>query len=455
MVEQGVLKRINVDKLDLDLENPRHGKLLTPEAAITHLIEKERVIELAIDIAKKGGTNPMDLLGVFKRKGTAKSEFYVAAEGNRRVCAMMLLHDPDKVPKGVVDRAKRVKALENAASMADLPASVNCVVFASKKDAMPWISLMHIADQDGRARKRWTPDQQANAMEDAGRNSDAMQVLDVAENFGLITKTDRDLKLTTVQRYLSNPTMRSALGLERQKDRTLAVTVAQGEFSKLFEAFLEGVRNGKLSSRSDSKAVNLYATKLAAEVPCDRTPVTPYPLSKYSVPDQQQADPIEQEVTDAVAEVVVPDQPQTLGPLPKSSARTVLGRKAEVEAALFPLSNDKLTSLYTSCVSLPLKDHTPLITVGLWSFFESISSLHAGKETQFVLYLNTNNMDHKFGISEPNQRKAMRAAIDRLSVAGNATKHNPIAGSFSGLQLANDFDVLAPLVVAICSSMPQ
>lgn len=201
MAEQGTLKRIEVDKLDLDLDNPRHGKLNTPEAAITHLIEKERVIELAVDIARKGGTNPMDLLGVVRRKGGANSGVYISAEGNRRVCALMLLHDPLRVPKGVLDRAKKIKALEAAIALNPLPKSVNCIVFSSKKDAMPWIELMHIADQDGRARKRWTSDQQANAI-GGGRNADAMQVLDLAESFKLISRPDRDAKLTTVQRYL-------------------------------------------------------------------------------------------------------------------------------------------------------------------------------------------------------------------------------------------------------------
>lgn len=233
MEEQGELKRIEVDLLDLDLENPRHGKVNTPEAAIAHLIEKERVIELAVDIAKKGGTNPMDLLGVFRRKNFSKSPVYISAEGNRRVCALMLLHDPEKIPKGVLHRPKKIKALEAAIARNPLPKTVNCIVFPSKKAAMPWIELMHIADQDGRARRRWNAEQQHNAI-GGGRNADAMQILDRAEAFGLIEKAERDLKLTTVQRYLSNPEMRKSLGIERAKDKSLQVQISQPEFEKLF-----------------------------------------------------------------------------------------------------------------------------------------------------------------------------------------------------------------------------
>ena len=271
MVEQGKLQTILVENLDLDLENPRHEKATTPEAAITHLVEKEKVVELALDIAKKGGINPMDLLGVFKRKGSSKPEIYIAAEGNRRVCALMLLHDPEKLPKGVYERAKKIRALETAAALNPVPKQVNCIVFNSKNDALPWIALMHIADQDGRARKRWSPDQQSRAMNDQGRNSDAMQILDIAERYGLIEKADRELRLTTVQRYLSNPAMRVALAIERQKDKSLATNILPIEFQKVFEAFLEDIRSDKLSSRANSADVVKYATTLMASTSCDRT----------------------------------------------------------------------------------------------------------------------------------------------------------------------------------------
>jgi hypothetical protein len=450
MAEQGDLKRIAVDKLDLDLENPRHGKLLTPEAAITHLIEKERVIELAIDIARKGGTNPMDLLGVVKRKGSSKSEVYFSAEGNRRVCALMLLHDPEKVPKGVLERAKKIRALEAAVATSPLPKSVNCIVFSSKKDAMPWIELMHIADQDGRARKRWSPDQQANALDDRGRNSDAMQVLDQAQVFGLIDKSERDLKLTTVQRYLSNPTMRIALGLERTKDKALVVRLPHDEFAKLFSAFLDDVRSGELSSRSDSDDIKEYAAKLMNRVPCDRTLAPAYPLAMFRPAAADQSNP---PVPADPAPVVDPEPAPA--PQAKTPVRQTIGRNATLDTALFALKSQKLTSLYVSCVQLSLKDHAPLITVGLWSLLESLAALHAEEAKKFIDYFTANFFTHHLGIADKDACKNIRAAIVSIDARGNATKHHSVAASFDGRQLANDFDVLVPFLIAICANIPK
>lgn len=180
MVDINAIVRIEIDKLELDLDNPRHGKVSTPEAAIEYLVEKERVIPLALHIAEKG-LNPMDLFGVKKRVG---QEVYTSVEGNRRVCALLLLHDPERMPKGYPKRAKVVEKLEIAIAANPLPKSVNCVVFKSRKAAMPWIETMHYAESEVR-RRRWTPDQQGRAM-GGGRNYDALQVLDMALKLGLV-----------------------------------------------------------------------------------------------------------------------------------------------------------------------------------------------------------------------------------------------------------------------------
>ncbi|WP_153315930.1 hypothetical protein [Agrobacterium tumefaciens] len=195
MADQGQIINIDVDQLELDLSNPRHKPFQRPAQAIEYLVLKERVIELAEDIAKEG-TNPMDLLGVVRRSGVGKTDSYIAAEGNRRVCALMLLHDPEKIPTGVVGRVKMIQRLEVAARPAHISTKINVVLFKSKKSAKPWVDRMHL--RDGRSRRQWSADQQERAM-GGGRNRDAAALLDAALAVGLITEEDRVSKLTTVQ----------------------------------------------------------------------------------------------------------------------------------------------------------------------------------------------------------------------------------------------------------------
>lgn len=258
MADQGQPKTIEVDQLDLDLSNPRHKPFKRPAQAIEYLILKEQVVDLAVDIAKEG-TNPMDLLGVFQKKGTGQRPVYVAAEGNRRVCALMLLHDPEKIPSGVVGRTKMIRRLEAAAKAAHISPKINVVIFKSKKSAMPWVERMHI--QDGRSRRRWTPDQQERAT-GGGRNRDAAALLDEALKRKLINEADRASKLTTVQRYIGNQTMRRALGIVRDASREYWVDREVSDFTALILAFLEDVKRGELSSRSDAAAVIRYSDLL-------------------------------------------------------------------------------------------------------------------------------------------------------------------------------------------------
>lgn len=186
MADQGKIISINIDQLTLDLSNPRHKPFKRPSQAIEYLVLKEYVVDLAVDIAKEG-TNPMDLLGVFKKKGSGDVATYVAAEGNRRVCALMLLHDPDKIPPGIVGRAKMIKRLEEAAKPAHISPKLSVVLFKSKKSAKPWVERMHI--RDGKSRRGWTPDQQNRAI-GGGRNQDAAALLDQALARDMISEVD-------------------------------------------------------------------------------------------------------------------------------------------------------------------------------------------------------------------------------------------------------------------------
>ena len=455
MADQGKIISIRVDQLELDLSNPRHKPFKWPAQAIEFLVSKEKAVDLAIDIAKEG-TNPMDLLGVFKKSGSGKNATYVAAEGNRRVCALMLLHDPEKIPPGVVGRAKMIGRLENAAKPAHLSSSISAVLFNSKKSAKPWVDRMHI--QDGRSRRRWTPDQQERAM-GGGRNQDAVALLDAALAKRMVTETDRASKLTTVQRYLSNPTMRRALGVVRDKDRSYWINRDIKDFALLLEAFLEDVRHeGGLSSRSDAAAVIRYSDQLLDQAGVGDDRVDPIPLSDAfdevvklgtkSVSENEDEEGSGQEDdndTDSDDEESdhVPIKP-----------RTTIGGNRELETALATNGNQKLQSLYKSCSTLSLKQHCPIITVGFWSLMESLAALHAGEGKAFYSYFSYNRLQSKFGFSCKNECKNITSSLKRLTERGNSTKHSAIAASFDGNQVANDFDVLTPLMLAVLHDLP-
>ena len=90
---------IRIQKIYLDNNNPRHDPIDNEPSLIAHLVAHEQVKSLAEDIVRQGMMNPLDRLAVIPHL-SAKGAF-VVAEGNRRLCALKLLHDPDKAQNEV------------------------------------------------------------------------------------------------------------------------------------------------------------------------------------------------------------------------------------------------------------------------------------------------------------------------------------------------------------------
>jgi hypothetical protein len=88
---------IDVDRMFLYEENPRHEPIESEPEIIEHLCKDEQVYNLARNISEVG-PNPLDLLGLVEIKSSGGRKNYQAREGNRRVCAIKLLNDPDRAP---------------------------------------------------------------------------------------------------------------------------------------------------------------------------------------------------------------------------------------------------------------------------------------------------------------------------------------------------------------------
>ena len=92
------IQPIPVERIFLDLSNPRHEPYKTEAEVIEYLCREEQVYSLARDIAKIG-INPLEICAVIPvNKKSARTQLFVVAEGNRRMCALKLLDDPDLAP---------------------------------------------------------------------------------------------------------------------------------------------------------------------------------------------------------------------------------------------------------------------------------------------------------------------------------------------------------------------
>ncbi|MEN9376597.1 MAG: hypothetical protein RL710_1754, partial [Pseudomonadota bacterium] len=204
-------QQVSLTRIYLDPENPRHETLPDEPSIIKHLVSKEKVRALAKSIAEEGGTSPIELVALVQHPKVKTG--YVVVEGNRRICALKLLQDPDKAGS---EKEKRYFA-NLAQGMPHAINKVNAMVFDSRDAARRWFALRHEGEQDGVGTKAWDADQKTRfSVRTQGKNpnAQALLVLDYARQHQLLNAQEvAQLNITTLTRYLSNPVMRHALGL--------------------------------------------------------------------------------------------------------------------------------------------------------------------------------------------------------------------------------------------------
>jgi hypothetical protein len=255
---------VPLQKIYLDNENARYDPIDSEPEITAHLIAHEYVRALARDIVRRGSTSPLERMAVIPHPEITNA--YITAEGNRRLCALKLLHEPDKAPEG-----ERSYFRQLGKEMNSPVTSMEVVVFKDREAARPWVSLRHEGAQDGVGTRTWTTRQKARFDEAGGRPTNpnllAVAVIDYALKKGLITPKDHArINVTTVTRFLGNPVVRNVLGLGSRWE--LKINVPEAEFDVVLVQFLkDALAGGKsgVTSRTDKDDREAYAHKLRKE----------------------------------------------------------------------------------------------------------------------------------------------------------------------------------------------
>ncbi len=253
------IQPFRVDNVFLDLENPRHESYTSQAEVIEYLCKEEYVYALAKDIARVG-LNPLEAFAVIPislggKKGG--SRYFFVAEGNRRLCAIKLLNDPELAPPKLRKDFKKLS--ESIDPITHIPA----VTFKDRDAVAEWLDRIHGGLQGGVGRKAWTPDQKTRHTGDK-KNVTALEVLDYAERQGFISAEERKGKLTTAQRYLGNAFLREALGIENVNIDDISRDRPKEDFDILLKKFMDDLRSGVVSSRKNSNDIKQYARELTS-----------------------------------------------------------------------------------------------------------------------------------------------------------------------------------------------
>lgn len=412
-------ERLPVLDLLLNKENPRHQPKTDQDAIIEHLCSDEQVENLAKHISLHG-INPLENVAVYK---SGKS--LIVAEGNRRVCAMQLLNDPDRAPSRL---RKRFTAL---AKNKLVPSEVNVLIFDQYEDVKPWMDIIHGGQQDGVGRKNWDADQKARSLSKNTRETLALKILDYAEQAGILKGADRrKMSLTTVSRYINNPDVRSAMGITSSvTDPDVVVDVNETMFDSIIEKFVEDIKNKKLTSRSIAKDWKAYADEIRSALKPEEGKEAPRQIFE--------------------ADTESPTKGGNKTTL-KSQIPRRIPKSAGVIDQLNRIRSDKLTNLYRSLTGLSLRDHPALITAGSWIFLESITALHGRKGASFESYFNSKF--NEWGLSR-DEKKDLDVSVKFIADHGNAEKHSKTFTSLNAENLVTHFNILEDAIVRLLSDV--
>jgi hypothetical protein len=156
------------------------------------------VLPLARDIVRVNGISPLDVFA-----GIREGDHIVVLDGNRRLTALLLLHDPSLAP---MKERPAFKALSDAFRG---PIAVEVAVFPTRNEANIWIERKHQGFNNGLGMRDWNAVQNARFMGSRSDNALALRLLDYALEHRMITAEQREQRvITTVTRYVGNTVFR-------------------------------------------------------------------------------------------------------------------------------------------------------------------------------------------------------------------------------------------------------
>ena len=124
----------------------------------------------------RNGLNPLERFALFLDETHKPDDdpAYIVGEGNRRMCAIKLLDDPDLAPSDIRENFR--KLADQWSGIDTIPA----VVFRDRDDLDLWLRRIHHGAQGGVGRKDWNAEQKQRHS-GSNKNRVALAILDYAE----------------------------------------------------------------------------------------------------------------------------------------------------------------------------------------------------------------------------------------------------------------------------------
>jgi hypothetical protein len=263
-------KNLNIDQLELDLVNPRISEADSQIETLQRIIHDQdmKLANLAESIAEDG-LNPMDRFLVMRSENSNSK--YTVLEGNRRTAAIKILTNP-AVLTGLDVRPALQKRLEKLAQAFDRKTiePLPCYEVATRAEGNSWIEQRHTGEDEGRGIVRWSG---VASSRFRGR-APALQALDFVRQYGNLTEDQKAViegrfPITTLDRLLSTPSVRSKIGFDIADDKLLTSLPAAEAIKPLRRIVLDLAEKTVNVTKLKSKAqqVEYISALSSADIP--------------------------------------------------------------------------------------------------------------------------------------------------------------------------------------------
>lgn len=204
-------RSLDLDTLEVNRSNDRHGELENETAAIAWLFnhKEQHMKKLARDLVESKGIYEAPL--VYK-----DGSKYIVFDGNRRVTCLKLLDRPSKAPnKELQDYFRKLRSEWKGAFVN----KITCQVESDRDKIDEILFRRHTGSQSGVGQSRWDDRMKANFINRTGKGTStnvAEEVEDRLAEAGLKLSV-RKLPRSTMNRLLSSEAFRNRVGFSLSK----------------------------------------------------------------------------------------------------------------------------------------------------------------------------------------------------------------------------------------------
>ncbi|UOQ99869.1 hypothetical protein MUN81_10300 [Hymenobacter sp. 5317J-9] len=217
---------VPLTSIGLDELNPRLDPQIGQREAIRAMVQQqgEKIVNLATDIAEHGLSAAERFMAMASENKHSRFK-YISLDGNRRLVALKLLHEPllaDGVMSGrLLTRLKRLGDVFEE----DPIDEVEIALFENREHGALWVARRHSAYMNGVGQDSWEALDKQRFDAWRGYESREWQILETVRQHGSLSPEDLQnlpkIPITTLKRLIADRYIKTQLGLDYQEGRVL------------------------------------------------------------------------------------------------------------------------------------------------------------------------------------------------------------------------------------------